>query len=109
MVSNNMIRKLDDIDPATYDKNFVMEFIQKVSPFTDSNPRLTYLIKEFLDKKMDVPITVAMNESETDPNTKEKKIKFFMMWLNGRTLYTGTAFIKESEMTKGIHFADYEI
>lgn len=104
-----MIRKLDDIDISTYDKNFVIEFIQQVSPFTDNNPRITYLIEEFLKKKMDVPITVAMNETTIDPVTKENRIKFFMLWLNGRTLYTGTAFIKESEMTKGIQFADYEV
>lgn len=107
MVSK-MIRKLDDVDPSNYERKFITEFIEKVSPFTENNPRLQYLIDEFLKKDMDVPITVAMNESEIDPVTKENRIKFFMLWLSGRTLYTGTEFVKESEATRGIQFADYE-
>jgi hypothetical protein len=103
-----MIRKLEDVNLSNYDPNFVIEFIHRVSPFTENNPRLTYLVNEFLQKNMDVPVTVAMDESQTDPATKENKIKFFMLWYNNNTLYTGTAFIKESEMTQGIQFANYE-
>jgi hypothetical protein len=103
-----MIRQLDNIYPGNYVKEYVTDFIEKVSPFTENNPRLSSLIEEFLDKNMDVPITVAMNEKEIDPVTKENKIRMFMLWLNGTTLYTGTAFVPESEMSRGINFADYE-
>lgn len=103
-----MIKKQEDVDPSNYSREFIIEFIQKVSPFTDNNPRLSYLINEFLQKNMDVPITVAMNETIRDPDTKQNKIKFFMLWLNGTTLYTGTDFVNESEASKGINFANYE-
>jgi hypothetical protein len=104
-----MIRQLENVDPNNYQLEFVTEFIKKVSPFTENNPRLSSLIEDFLKHDMDVPVTVALNEKEIDPVTKQNKIRMFMLWLNGTTLYTGTAFVPESEMSKGIHFADYEI
>ncbi len=104
-----MIKKLDDVNPLDYERNFITEFIQKVSPFTENNSRLQYLIEQFLESNMETPITVATNEAQIDPVTKENKIKFFMLWLEGKTLYTGTAFISESEASKGITFADYEV
>lgn len=104
-----MIRKLDDVDPSNYQRSFVMEFIQTTSPFTVNNPRLTYLIEQFLDNNMETPITISMNETIKDPVTNENEIKFFMLWLNNRKLYTGTSFIKESEVSNGIHLGNYEL
>lgn len=103
-----MIKKLEDVDPSNYEKNFIVDFIQRSSPFTENNPRVQYLINEFLEKNMDVPVTIALNEKQIDPNTKENRIRFFMLWLSGRTLYSGTAFVRDSESTRGINFSDYE-
>ena len=103
-----MIRQLENVDPSNYDKTHVMEFIQKVSPFTETNQRLLYLIEDFLNNDMESTITVSTNETEIDPNTKENKIKMFMLWYNNNTVYSGTAFVRESEMTKGIEFSRYE-
>ena len=102
-----MIKKLEDVD-SNYERAFIINFIQRSSPFTENNPRLQYLINEFLEKKMNVPVTVALNEKQIDPITKENRIRFFMLWLNGRNLYSGTAFVKDSESTRGINFSDYE-
>ena len=103
-----MIKSLEDVNPRNYDKGFIMEFIQKVSPFTETNQKLLYLIEQFFQNDMDVPITVSMNETEIDPETKENRIKFFMLWLNGTTLYTGTHFVKEKDLTNGMILNDYE-
>lgn len=103
-----MIKSLEDVNPKNYDKKFVIEFIQKVAPFTENSPKFVYLIDQFFDNDMEIPITVSMNETEIDPETKENRIKFFMLWLNGTTLYTGTHFVKESDMTNGMILNDYE-
>lgn len=103
-----MIRALEDVNVRDYDKNFIIEFIQNVSPFTTNNKKLMYKIEEFFKNDMDIPVTISMNETEIDPETKENKIKFFMLWMNGTTLYCGTHFVKESDMTNGMILNDYE-
>ena len=102
-----MIRKLENVDKIE-SREELIDFIKKVSPFSDQNPRLMYVINEFFAGNMQRPYVVSMNETSIDPITKINSIKHFMIWSIGTTMYVGTEFIPEPELTKGLNVSDYE-
>jgi hypothetical protein len=100
-----MIRKLENVNEIS--PNDISNFIKKVSPFTETNPRLQFLVKEFLDEHMNHSVLVSMNETQIDPVTKINNVKHFMIWTIGTTLFVGTEFISEPELTAGVNFTKY--
>ena len=102
-----MIKRLENIDKLENKQEEMKSFIKKVSPFTEQNPRLNYLVDRFL-QDIEMPVLIMMNETVIDPFTKINKIKHFMTWVTSNNLYTGTAFIPEFEISKGVNFSDYE-
>ena len=102
-----MIRKLENIDKIE-NKQEIVNFIKKVSPFTEQNARLKYLVEEFIDNDMNKPVLVSMNEMRIDPFTRTNSIKHFMVWTIRTTLFVGTEFISESELTSGLNLSKYE-
>jgi hypothetical protein len=101
-----LIRKLENINKI--EKEQIMDFIKKASPFTEQNSRLHYVVSEFIADDMQRPYMVAMNESTIDPVTKINSLKHFVIWSNKNTLYVGTEFISEPEVTAGVNLSKYE-
>lgn len=104
-----MIRVLYNLKNKSKDQ--IREFVFRTSPYSEITiPKFLSLINKFLGD-MDLIHMEALGEVDTVTDRTQTLQKYFMLWrdgVSGDKLYSGTAFVPDTEVTRGVNLRDYE-